>query len=167
MSYRIHIRIIDKEEFNTHIDNVKQGNIRFYDGLSSKRYEIPNDMDIVQFTPIDIYQDECQSYILNKNDFLTILKYYQDLQIELAEYEINKVNKIRSDKSIDINHRDVIDVINTHRTRSYKTKKMFESLKRDDTLIEDSYVYLYQYFLLVGLYNNFDDDTQAILITHG
>jgi hypothetical protein len=179
MGYRINLNIIDKEYWESFINEpvhkVQDDDYYFWDTFDNSKYktetEISDMTKINHFTKVKLTKDnEYPLYILTKVDFLEIIKFYQHFLAENSGKEIEKIEKIRDQysKTKTFNAYDIMEVLSHSCWLEENIQYYFGTrLKKCHELVLDDSRFLLQYFYLVDLYNNFNEQTQVLIISHG
>jgi len=173
MGYRIHLNIIDKQVFNKYKENYKDTyfHIHYLKKEQNNRVEIMDYIELDQFKKLDVPEQEYHPCILNKNDFKILIKTYQEKLLNNAQQKIKEYKEIR-DLYNETEDMEQIKVKLLHSAwlefmLNTAIESFFKRALKRDSFTVDSDTFLLQYFHLVTLYNNFEDEKQVAIITHG
>lgn len=176
MSYRIHLSLLSKNDIEKAIETA-------YTYKESEGYiylELPNNrIEIIDTAPIGhlpkVFPKETigyHPYYLSKPEFRKLLIYYQKHIVNNAQIQYAKIDEINEtyknkeqitslDKSL--NKKFYYTCI----TNISETKSYFEKLLKENKLLDDSSLFIIQYFYLVKLYETFNEDTHVMVVSHG
>lgn len=147
--------------------------------------DIPNSIDIEKFDQIELPENAGLDtmyvpFILDTKAFYILLKEYQEYLYDvystlIADYEYTDkiLSKIKNDtdKMYKLSTADKYSVENAIIHKLFEVQdnaRYFNNLRKSTKLTMDASTYLFQYFWLVTIYMQYnDDDKYVFIITHG
>lgn len=174
MGYRKHLNIINKRAFKRYSKSLDKSDSLYLIGAKIKggtTIELNNEIYLLDFNVIKGFEcGEYTPYRLSKEDILKIIHFYIKTQIKYTSEKLKKTEVLR-DKltSTDITKNQLsyihnmlfsfithLDNINTYFTQ-----------RNDKNLIGESELFFLDYFLLIDIYNKFDNNRDIAIISHG
>lgn len=169
MSYRIHLSMMSKNDYDNYI---KLDYDHFSRAMySTEQIEISDETELTIFTPIHKFvNDEYTPYIINsKNEFKILLNQYKKILYDIFTYNIKEYNELSYKllKSNDNIEFKLSNFANMYHSYLYNARLFMSKVLDSNDFVCDSSYFFIQYFYLVNIMQTTNFNKIVGVITHG